>query len=90
MSDSVKVGCSYAFLAGANAVARGLFLPVKYFFIGAIPEFIRRRDLSLLGTREKLGSLKCPLLSKKERNFSLKSLSEVHCIVKILHIKITS
>jgi hypothetical protein len=59
----------------------GVTSPVKYFFIGAIPEFMRRRDLSLLGIREKLGSLKCPFLSKKERNFSLKSLSEVHFIV---------
>jgi hypothetical protein len=59
----------------------GVSSPVKYFFIGAIPEFIRRRDLSLLGTREKLGSLICPWLSKKERNFSLKSFSEVHFII---------
>ena len=55
--------------------------PVKYFFIGAIPEFIRRSDLSLFGTREKLGSLKCPLLSKNERYFSRKSFNEVHFIL---------
>ena len=59
----------------------GVTSPVKYFFMGAIPEFIKRSDLSLLGTSEKLGSRKCPLLSKKERYFSRKSLREVHFII---------
>ena len=62
----------------------GISSPVKNFFIGAIPELIRRSDLSLFGMREKLGSLICPLLSKKERNFSLSSLSEVHFIFLVL------
>jgi hypothetical protein len=54
---------------------------VKNFFIGAIPELMRSRDLSLFGISEKLGNLICPLLSKNERNFSRRSLSEVHFIV---------
>jgi hypothetical protein len=56
---------------------------VKNFFIGAIPEFIRSKDLSLLGTNEKLGNLKCPLDSKKLKYFSLKSFKDVHFIGQI-------
>ena len=59
----------------------GVISPVKYFFIGAIPLLISRRLLSSFGTREKLGSLKQPFDSKNERNFSLNSLSPVHCII---------
>ena len=61
-------------------VEGGVTSPVKYFFIGAIPELIKSRLLSLFGIREKLGSLKCPLLSKNERYFSLKSFNDVHSI----------
>jgi hypothetical protein len=59
----------------------GTSSPVKYFFMGAIPEFISSRDLSLLGISEKLGSLRCPLLSKNERYFSLNSFKDVHFIL---------
>jgi hypothetical protein len=58
----------------------GVISPVKYFFMGAIPEFMSKRLLSFCGISEKLGSLKCPLLSKNERYFSLNSFSEVHSI----------
>ena len=40
---------------------------MKYFFIGAMPELMSRRLLSLLGTSEKLLRRKCPLLSKKDK-----------------------
>ena len=46
-----------------------------------LPEFIKSKLLSLLGISEKLGSLKCPLLSKKERYFSLISLTPMNLIV---------
>ena len=58
----------------------GVTSPVKYFFIGAMPEFISSKDLSLLGTNEKLFSRICPFDSKNERYFSRRSLSEVHSI----------
>jgi hypothetical protein len=58
----------------------GISSPVKYFFMGAIPELIRRSDLSFIGTKGKEGSLKCPFDSKNERYFSRSSLSEVHFI----------
>ena len=61
----------------------GVTSPVKNFFIGAIPEFIRSKDLSLLGTKEKLGNLRCPFDSKKLRYFSLKSFKDVHFIGQI-------
>ena len=72
----------------------GVTSPVKNFFIGAIPEFIRSKDLSLFGTKEKLGILKCPLDSKKLRYFSLKSFKDVHFIgqipFKIIVLKINT
>ena len=49
----------------------GVTSPVKYFFIGAMPELIRRRLLSSFGISGKLGRRRCPLDSKKERYFSL-------------------
>jgi hypothetical protein len=68
----------------------GISSPVKYFFIGAMPELIRSRDLSFIGTRGKEGSLRCPFDSKNERYFSLSSLSEVHFIVNSLAFLIIS
>ena len=35
----------------------------------------------VFGTREKLARRRCPLLSKKERYFSLRSLRDVHCMM---------
>jgi len=61
----------------------GITSPVKNFFIGAIPEIIRSNDLSLFGTSENEGRRRCPLLSKNERYFSLKSFNDVHFILKI-------
>lgn len=52
----------------------GVFAPVKYGFSGAMPLFIKSRLLSFCGTREKLGSLRCPLLSKNFKNLSRISL----------------
>jgi len=49
----------------------GSACPVKNGFNGAIPEFMISKLLSLCGTRDALFILKCPLLSKKPRNFSL-------------------
>ncbi len=59
----------------------GVISLVKYFFIGAIPEFISKSELSFFGTSGKLGNRKCPLLSKNDKNFSLKSLRDVHSII---------
>ena len=70
-------------IISVTLVLGGVTSPVKNFFIGAIPEFIRSKDLSLLGTKEKLGNLKCPLDSKKLRYFSLKSFKDVHFIGQI-------
>jgi hypothetical protein len=67
-------------------VRGGVTSPVKYFFMGAIPAFMRSRLLSPWGTREKLGNLKWPFDSKKERYFSLSSLVPVHCMVIDLRI----
>lgn len=64
-------------------VLGGVTSPVKYFFMGAIPELISSRLLSPWGTSEKLGSRRWPLLSKKDRYFSLKSFNDVHSISKI-------
>ena len=50
-TDSLKVGRTNALLAGRNAATGGSSSPVKNFFIGAIPEFIRSSDLSLWGLR---------------------------------------
>ena len=61
-------------------VEGGVTSPVKYFFIGAIPEFIKRRDLSLLGTSEKLPRRKCPFDSKNDRYFSLNVFNDIHSI----------
>lgn len=69
------------FLTGGDALAGGVISPVKYFFMGAIPELISSKDLSFCGISEKLGSRKWPLLSKNARYFSLNSFSPVHCIV---------
>jgi hypothetical protein len=66
----------------------GVTSPVKYFFIGAIPEFMSKRELSLLGTSEKLERRKWPLLSKKARYFSLSVLSDIHSIVYYFLTKI--
>ena len=65
----------------------GVTSPVKNFFIGAMPELMRRRDLSPFGTSEKLGRRKCPLLSKKLRYFSLSSFNPVHCIRSVSFLK---
>jgi len=46
-----------------------------------MPEFIRIRDLSLWGISGKEGRRRCPLDSKNERYFSLRSLRDVHCII---------
>jgi len=35
-------------------VLGGVISPANYFFIGAMPEFIRSNELSFCGTREKL------------------------------------
>ena len=64
----------------AQAASVGVSSPVKYFFIGAMPAFMRRRLLSPSGMSEKLGSLRCSFVSKKERYFSLMSLRPVHSI----------
>ena len=45
----------------------GICSPENHGFIGAIPALIRSSDFSFCGIREKLGSRRCPLLSKKER-----------------------
>ncbi len=68
----------------------GMTSPVKNFFIGAMPELMRSRDLSPFGTSEKLGKRRCPLLSKNERYFSRKSLRDVHfiCISSKLNTKV--
>ncbi len=55
--------------------------PVKYFFIGAIPEFMSSRERSFTGMSEKLLRRRCPFDSKNERNASLRSLSEVHFMI---------
>src|SRR5699024_282391 len=62
----------------------GVISPVKYFFMGAIPELISRRLLSFWGISEKLGSRKCPLLSKNSKYISRKSFNPVHSIGSIL------
>ena len=49
--------------------------------MGAMPEFMRRSELSFMGIRGKLLRRRCPLLSKNERYFSLRSLRDVHCII---------
>ena len=49
----------------------GVTSPVKYFFIGAIPELISSRLLSPWGISEKLPSRRCSFDSKNSRNFSL-------------------
>ena len=59
---------------------------VKYRFMGAMPELIKSRDLSFTGIREKLCRRRCPLDSKKERNCSRRSLSEVHFMAVYLFI----
>ena len=61
--------------------------PRNHFFIGAMPELINKRLLSLLGTRGKLSKRRCPLLSKKERYFSRSSFRPVHSIGFILLTK---
>ena len=60
----------------------GVTSPVKYFFMGAMPELMSSRDLSFCGIREKLGRRKCPLLSKNDRYFSRNSLRPVHFIIR--------
>ena len=59
----------------------GVTSPVKYFFIGAIPEFISKRLASFFGTRGKLPSLTQPFDSKKLKNFSLISFNPIFFIV---------
>ena len=59
----------------------GVTSPVKYFFMGAMPELISKRLLSPLGTKEKLFSRKCPFDSKKDRYFSRISFNPVHCMI---------
>ena len=56
----------------------GVTSPVKYFFIGAIPELISNKLLSSLGINGKLSKRRCPFDSKKERNFSLSSFNPFH------------
>jgi hypothetical protein len=63
----------------------GVSCPVKYGFRGAIPEFIKSRLLSICGTSGKLCILKCSLLSKKLKNFSLTSFK-----THVFHIKLFS
>jgi hypothetical protein len=60
--------------------------PVKYFFIGAMPELISSRLLSSFGISEKLGSRRCPFDSKNDRNFSRRSFSPVHSIFRFYSI----
>ena len=55
--------------------------PVKYFFMGAMPELMSSRLLSPWGISEKLGRRRCCLLSKYSKNFSRNSFNPVHCIV---------
>ena len=59
----------------------GVTSPVKYFFMGAMPELISSRLLSPWGISEKLGSRRWPLDSNYSKNFSLSSFNPVHCIV---------
>jgi hypothetical protein len=54
---------------------------VKYFFIGAMPELMSRREGSLWGTSGKEGRRRCPLDSKKERYFSRRSFRLVHSMI---------
>ena len=49
--------------------------PVNQGFMGAMPELISSRDASFWGIREKLGSRRCPLVSKNLRNISRSSFS---------------
>ena len=86
---AVAVGVAHVFnvagadtlLAGGHTPPGGSDFPVKYFFIGAMPELISKRLLSPWGISEKLGSRKWPLDSKNSRYFSLSSFNPVHCIV---------
>jgi hypothetical protein len=54
---------------------------VKNGFKGAIPELIRSKLLSFCGMSDELAILKCPLLSKNARNFSLISFTPINCIL---------
>ena len=47
-----------------------------------MPELIRSRDLSLIGTSGNDGSRRCPFDSKNARYFSRRSLSDVHFMEK--------
>src|SRR5699024_3126806 len=61
----------------AIRLAGGVSSPVKYFFIGAIPAPMSNNDLSSLGTREKLGIIKCSFSLKKSKNSFLISCKPI-------------
>ena len=51
-------------------IGGAVLLPVA---LGVMPALMSSTDLSFCGTREKLDKRRCPLLSKKVRNFSRSS-----------------
>ncbi len=63
----------------------GISCPVNHGFIGAMPELMIRRDVSLCGTSEKLFSRRQPFSSKNERKSSRNSFTPLYCIIYLLH-----